>query len=546
MFTKRLVSLLALVVIASMLLAACGGAAEPAPAPAAPAATEAPAVAEAPVVEEAPTEAPVVEEAPTEAPVVEEPTATPEPQPEATLTAEEQAAQASAAAAEAVKAAEAAGKTPIRWFVGLGTGTSPDQVAIQQEVVDAFNASQDQIQLVLEIVPYDAGRDTLATQIASGAGPDIIGPVGWGGSNAFYGQWLDLTPYIEETGFDTTIFDPALVDSYQTEEGQVGLPFAVFPAATYYVPEFFDEVGLEYPPQNYGDMYMLDGQEVEWNWETFTEVAKRLTIDINGFNSTEEGFDPAQIVQVGYSPQWQTHPNYIGSYYAGGFDIVDGEEKGSYSVNMPDSWKEAVSWAYEGMYGEQPWMATGPMSGAPEFGNGNLFNMGKAAMAITPLWYTCCLADFANAGLEFQAGAMPSDADGNVHGRVDADTFRIWKGTAHPAEAFEVLSYLITDGGDKLLPVYGALPAIPEKQEPFFAAKSEQYPFVAPETWEVFKAGLSFPDAPSAEQWQPNWNEAWARAQTLFDLLQNTPPDQLDFDAEWQKMIDDLNVIYNK
>ncbi len=69
---------------------------------------------------------------------------------------------------------------------------------------------------------------------------------------------------------------------------------------------------------------------------------------------------------------------------------------------------------------------------------------------------------------------------------------------------------------------------------------------MTPETWEVFKAGLSYPDAPSAEQWQPNWNEAWARQQTLWDLIQNTPPDQLDFDAEWQKMIDDLNVIYNK
>ena len=159
-----------------------------------------------------------------------------------------------------------------------------------------------------------------------------------------------------------------------------------------------------------------------------------------------------------------------------------------------------MKWAYDGMYGDQPWMATGPMSGAPEFGNGNLFNMGKAAMAVTPLWYTCCLADFKTAGLEFQAGVLPMDADGTVHSRVDADTFRVWKGTEIPEEAFTVLSYLITTGGDSLLPIYGALPAIPEKQEPFFAKKSEDYPFVTPETWEVFKAGLAYPDAPSAER----------------------------------------------
>lgn len=460
--------------------------------------------------------------------------------------AEEAAPAEEMAATEAPAEAPAGDKVQIRWFVGLGTGTDPQQVATQEEVVADFNASQDAIELVLEIVPYESGRDTLATQIASGAGPDIIGPVGWGGSNAFYGQWLDIGPYIESTGFDTSVFDPALVSSYQTEEGQVGLPFAVFPSAVYYVPAYFDEVGLAYPPQNYGDMYELDGAMVEWNWETLTEVAKRLTIDINGLNSTEDGFDPTQIVQVGYSPQWQTHPNYIGSFVAGAAKIFEGDAPGSYVSTYPDSWKEAMQWYYDGMYGEQPFIPTGPLSGAPEFGNGNVFNTGKAAMAVTPLWYTCCLGEFRDAGLEFQAGVLPNGPDGVPHGRVDADTFRIWKGTAHPEEAFTVLAYLITTGADKLLPQYGALPAIPEKQAAFFEVKSQDYPFVTQETWDVFKAGLAYPDAPSAEQYQPNWNEAWARQQTFLDLLNNTAPADLDFDVEWQKMIDDLNVIYNK
>ncbi|HSN75485.1 MAG TPA: hypothetical protein VL334_10445, partial [Anaerolineae bacterium] len=236
MRNKRLSTLLVLLLIGSMLLAACGAPAEPTPVPAAPAVEE-PAAAEepAPAEEAAPTEAPAEEAAPTEAPA-EEAAPTEAPAEEPTLTPEEQdaadVAAAAAKAAEDMAAAEAAGKIPVRWFVGLGTGTDPQQVAVQEEVVADFNASQDAIQLVLEIVPFNSGRDTLATQIASGAGPDIVGPVGWGGSNAFYGQWLDLTPYIEESGFDTTIFDPALVDSYQTEEGQVGLPFAVFPSAT--------------------------------------------------------------------------------------------------------------------------------------------------------------------------------------------------------------------------------------------------------------------------------------------------------------------------
>jgi multiple sugar transport system substrate-binding protein len=236
-----------------------------------------------------------------------------------------------------------------------------------------------------------------------------------------------------------SLFLPALVDSYQTEEGQVGLPFAVFPAAVYYVPAMFDELGLNYPPSVYGDMYELDGEEVEWNWETFAEVARRLTIDIDGNTALDEGFDRNTIVQVGYSPQWQTHVNYMASYRAGAARIVEGEE-GNYSVNFPDEWKEAVRWLYDGIWGDQPFSANGALSGSPEFGNGNLLNSGRAAMASSPLWYTCCLTEFRDAGLEFQAGTLPLGDDGEYHGRVDADTFRLWTGTDHPEEAFEVLA----------------------------------------------------------------------------------------------------------
>ena len=492
---KKLSYVLSLLVIASMLLTACGGGA----------ATEAPAT-EAPA-----TEAPATEAPATEAPATEAP---------------------------------AGDKVQIRWFCCLGTGDAPNQVEVEQAVVDEFNASQDSIELVLEVVPYASGRDTLSTQIASGAGPDIVGPVGWGGSNDFYGQWLDMTPYIEETGFDTSVFDPALIKFYQTEEGQVGLPFAVFPGAVFFQPTMFDEAGLNYPPQVYGEKYVMpDGTEVDWNWDTISQIAKLLTIDVNGVNATEEGFDRTQIVQVGYSPQWQSLQS-IGTFYGGAAKIYSGDAKGSYESTIPDSWKEGWKWYYDAIWGDQPFMATGPLAGAPEFGNGNLFNAGKAAMGLTQTWYTCCLTEFKEAGLEFQLGIQPIGANGEVAGRIDADTFRILKSSKHPKEAFEALSYLITTGGDKLLPVYGAMPAIADKTDAFFEVKSNDYPFVTDESWNVFVQGLAYPDTPSSEQYLPNSIKANARFSTFNDLLINT--EGLDFDAEYQKLVDDLNAIYNE
>jgi multiple sugar transport system substrate-binding protein len=437
-----------------------------------------------------------------------------------------------------------AGKTCIRWFVGLGTGTDPAQITIQEDVVKDYNASQDKIQLILEVVPHAAGRDTLSTEIASGNGPDIVGPVGWAGSNDFYGQWLDIGPLIESNNFDTSIFDPALLGAYQVENAQVGLPFAVFPGGMFYVPALFDEAGLAYPPQKYGDKYELDGKKVAWNWDTVTEIAKLLTVDTNGKNATEDGFDKTKIAQVGYNAQWQSIQS-VGTFYGGASLWYSGSAKGEYKAAIPDTWKESFQWYYDGMWGDQPFMATGPLGGAPEFGGGNIFNSGKDAMALTQTWYTCCLGDMSKTS-EWQVGIMPAMADGTVSGRMDADTFRIWKGTKHPDEAFQVLAYLVTTGADKLLPTYGAMPAVASKTEAFFKAKSEQYPFVTKESWDVFVQGLAYPDGPSAESWAPNPIESSARLGTFKSLMETTPPDQFDFDAEYAKLLTDLEVIFNK
>src|SRR5580765_7837921 len=161
---KKIVYVMSLLVVASMILTACGGAATPAP-------TQAPAQTQAPAATEAPATDTPAAPAATEAPTAVPPTPTLTPYPVADCQA---------------------GKTCVRWFVGLGTGTNVEQIAVQEDVVKDFNASQDKIQLILEIIPNNSStNDILSTEFASGNGPDIVGPVGWAGSNAFFGQWLD-------------------------------------------------------------------------------------------------------------------------------------------------------------------------------------------------------------------------------------------------------------------------------------------------------------------------------------------------------------------
>lgn len=497
---KSLFILMALVMVFALVLSACGGAT---PEPEQPA-------------EEAPAEEPMEE--PTEEPMEEAP-------------------------AEPPAAGE---KVPLRWFVGLGTGTDPAQVVEQQAVVDAFNASHDNIEVTLEVVPYDSGRDTLSTQIAAGNGPDIVGPVGIGGSNDFYGQWMDLTPLIESSNYDTSVFNEALVEFYQTEEGQVGLPWMVFPTGLYYNPSLFDEAGLNYPPANIGDPYVWpDGTEEEWSWETLTKVAKELTVDVNGLTPLDDGFDRDNIVQVGYVPQWSSIM-VVGTFFEAGVPYAG--EEGAYTAVIPDGWEVAWRWLFDGIWGDEPFIANGALQGSAEFGGGNVFGSGRAAMGQTQLWYTCCMAD---AG-EWDVAAMPS-YNGEIHGRMDADTVRMWKGTPHPEEAFEFLTYLIGAGGTEPLVMgigsvepgyaaYGGFPAMTEYQASYWQTKEEQFPWVT--NWQVFDQALSYPDNPSAEAWRPNILEANTRINTFGDLLFNDGT--IDFDAELDTLLADLEVIYNK
>src|SRR5215212_9243840 len=176
-------------------------------------------------------------------------------------------ASASAPASTGPATVPPGGTVEIRWYWCVGGGKAPEQKSVEDAVVKAFNDSHPNIKLTFEVVTYDQANGQLATEIQSGNGPDIVGPVGIGGANAFHGQWLDLKPLIDKTGYDLSGFPENVVDIYKLdEEGQVGIPFAIYPSALFYKKGMFEEAGLKEPPHKYGDQYeMPDGTMVDWN-----------------------------------------------------------------------------------------------------------------------------------------------------------------------------------------------------------------------------------------------------------------------------------------
>ena len=156
--------------------------------------------------------------------------------------------------------------------------------------------------------------------------------------NSFHNQWLDLQPLIDKNHYDMTQYPKSTVELYNVGgEGQVGIPYAIYPSVLWYKSGLFKEAGLNEPPHTFNSKYtMPDGSVVPWDYDTIRKLALLLTVDKNGKDATEAGFDPTNVVQWGFEPQ-RDDLRQTGAYWkAGSFVGPDGK-----TVVIPDAWKAA-------------------------------------------------------------------------------------------------------------------------------------------------------------------------------------------------------------
>jgi len=503
-----------MLVVMSMLLAACAPAATPA-APAAAEPTQAPEANPQPAAPE-PTQAPAEPAAP-EATAAPAPTATLDPNTNL------------AGDTEVI-----AGRTQVTWFIGIGAGAKPESIVMEREFIEKYNASQDKIQVVPIIIDNNYARDNLTAQLAAGNAPDIVGPIGTAGRAAFPGAFLDLEPLIKEANYDTSDIDPNFLSFYKDEGKLVGLPFAIFPEFAYVNKDLFEEAGLALPPQKYGEKYTLDGKQVDWDFDTLTEISKRLTVDKNGNDATSPDFDAENIVQYGYDPQWTDNARAVGSLFAPFYPVDD---KGN--ATIPETTKDAWKWFYEGMWGEQPFIPNQAAIDSTLL-NTNAFSSGKVAIGTTHLWYTCCI-DVKNVP-NLDIAVMPS-YKGKVTSKMHGDTFAIMAASKHPKEAFEVYTYLLGEGSADLYKIYGGLPARKSQQQAFFKDLDTRF---APNVinWQVALDSIQYMDVPNHELGMPNNSKANDLFQSLGSDLRSNP--ELNFDERIAKFISDLDVIFKE
>jgi len=272
---------------------------------------------------------------------------------------------------------------------------------------------------------------------------------------------------------------------------------------------------------------MPDGSEVDWNYDTLKQIAMKLTVDKNGVAADEPGFDPTKIVQYGFEPQ-RDDLRGLGAYWgAGNLTGPDGK-----TVVIPDAWKVAWKFYYDGMWKDH-FIMTLPVWQTAEFGGGEYaFFSGHVAMSENFLWTTYGVA---NAGTDWDLATIPS-YNGKVTAPLNADTFAILKGTKNPDAAFAALTYLDDTKSNTLLQLYGGMPARPEKQDAFFQAldqsKDTKGNLLYPQhvDWQVAKDSVKYADNPNFEAAMPKYNETLTILSKYLTKWGTTPG--LDMDAE--------------
>ena len=159
------------------------------------------------------------------------------------------------------------------------------------ELINMFEASQDNIIVEPTIVPWGEYWTKLQTALPTGTGPDVF----WMNIGApdyiEPGLLLDMTERIQEAGIDMSKFPEAVTGMYEQDGKIYGIPKDYDGMAVYYNKSIFDEMGVEYPKEG-------------WTWDDLLATAQALT------NDTHYGIVANPDSNTGYQ-------NYV--YQNGGF-----------------------------------------------------------------------------------------------------------------------------------------------------------------------------------------------------------------------------------
>ena len=259
------------------------------------------------------------------------------------------------------------GKIVLDFWNGF---TGPDGPALEQVIAD-FNASQDEVEVKANIMPWDTLYQKVLTSVAGNDGPDIVAMSATRMPQfADEGLFIPLDDYYEDPDNDTEALATAAVEASMYDGENYGVPVNYATMMMFYNKDLFSAAGLdpEAPPTT---------------WDEFAAMVPQLSVDENGDGKPEQyaiALADHETVPIFPSLLWGT---------GGGIVSEDGTTS---MLGDPESIEALDFWV--SLVREQRAAPVG-LNGADA---DKLFQTGKAAIEIVGPWMT---TGFDEAGLNY-------------------------------------------------------------------------------------------------------------------------------------------------
>lgn len=314
-------------------------------------------------------------------------------------------------------------------FGGWGATAEDNGV---QAAIQEFVAQNPNISVEWQLTPQAADyMQQLLTNIAAGTAPDTSFITSESYETlASGGQLMDIT--------DRIMSDPQLSapDYFFPQEAARcadnngrwhGIGSTWVAAHVYYNQEIFDKAGIT--PPGFKD-------EELWDWDTFIENAKQLTVDANGRHPDDAGFDPDNIQQ--WAVDWPLG-NFVipvGAVLSNGGEWI---KDGRLALDSPEA-IEALQRLADLVYVHHVAPRTAAMA---DLGmtNTQMISNGRLAMGIDGSWALSWMNP-STVGVPMGTGAIPymkQPAD-----LMQAHFHSVISSTQHPDEAWEWVRFLAT------------------------------------------------------------------------------------------------------
>ena len=327
--------------------------------------------------------------------------------------------------------------------------------AVQQALVDQFNAEHTDIQVNMTLLPPDGYDERMQTTLGAGQGaPDVA--LFW--NTAWFPQALDLTELIAaDPDIDPETFIPGFWDTRVVFGDEIiGLPLGVGANFVMYNKDMFDAAGVEYPT-------------ADWTTEDYLAKVAELA-------------DPEARVWGGDRPRgpYRAIYNNLDAWlYSEDSTTAEG------FLNSPES-VASYTWLWDLVASNgTPTPADLEVLGTEGTGPVDLFLADRLAMATLNQGH---MQNAVAAGKSFGIVPEPQAPGGSDPRFVNAWslTTSVWEGTEHPEEAYEWLSYWAGPVGQRFLMENGNLiPSIPSVLEDWESADTDY----GQDAWDLVNLG---------------------------------------------------------